>query len=161
MSRPAFAPIPRRIPPLEWRRPFLVWTPVAIVLAIGWPPLLLRGQPGLFELALIAGALTMALSVLSLGMAWALGRPPRSRRAVIRNILVSGAIVALTAPFVLFNLFSAVPTADGAPRQLGLDTGALYAMAPLALMLGVPIALFSAVVFSVVALVKPGPEAPP
>ena len=30
-------PIPQRIPPLTWRKPAFLWTPIALALAIGWP----------------------------------------------------------------------------------------------------------------------------
>lgn len=153
-------PIPMRIPPLSWRRPFFVWTPVAIALAIGWPALMLQGQDGLFEASLVAGAVGLALTLMSLGGAWALGRPPRSRRSVIRHMLWCGGIAALATPFVLTSLLGSVAELErGAGAVNGLPGSTAYALQPLAMMIGLPVALFSGVVFSCVALVKqPGPQ---
>ncbi|HVY84264.1 MAG TPA: hypothetical protein VG943_03965 [Caulobacterales bacterium] len=146
---PTLPPIPQRIHPLSWRRPFFVWTPVAVLLALGWPALLVREQSGLLQLALIAGALGMAMSLIALGGAWALGRPPRTRTTVIRNVAWTGGVIAAAAPFLLVNVDAA--HAGGLARSTPL------AMAPLALLLGLPMSLFAGTVFAWVALVKPPP----
>ncbi|HVZ99393.1 MAG TPA: hypothetical protein VG841_03655 [Caulobacterales bacterium] len=122
---------------------------MAIVLALGWPALAFRDQHGMLQLALSAGALGMAVSVLALGGAWALRRPPRTRTTVIRNMAWTGAVVAAAAPFILVNLMNA--------HAAGLAGAAPLAMAPLALILGLPMSLFAGTVFAWVALVKPPP----
>jgi len=141
-----FAPVPRRIAPLAWRRPAALWTPVALALAVGWPAYALHEQTGFAALMFGAGAIGMTLSLAALGGAWALGRPPRTRKSVIRNITWTGAVIAAAAPFLLVNLPGA--HVDGLARETP------FAMAPLALLLGLPISLFAGVVFSLVALVK-------
>lgn len=159
--RSAPKPIPRRIPALAWRRPAFLWTPAALVLAIGWPALLLRDDGGLARAVLIAGAATFAVSLITLGAAWLLGRAPRGRGAVVAHILLAGALCALAAPFVLESLLNSL--ADGASTGPGLRASLPYALAPLALLLGLPITLFSALAFALVALVKPrrADDAPP
>ena len=144
-----FAPVPRRIAPLAWRRPALLWTPIAIALAVGWPTYALHEQTGFAALMLGSGATGMTLSLAALGGAWALGRPPRTRKTVIRNITWTGAVIAAAAPFLLVNLLAAGAVAKETP----------FAMAPLALILGLPISLYAGIVFSMVALVKQAPEA--
>ncbi|MES1198713.1 MAG: hypothetical protein ABUS48_01890 [Pseudomonadota bacterium] len=146
---PHFAPVPRRIAPLAWRRPAFLWTPIAVALAVGWPAYVLHEQNGFAALMLASGALGMALSLAALGGAWALGRPPRTRKTVVRNVTWTGAVIAAAAPFVLVNLL--------APGELAKETP--FAMAPLALILGLPISLFAGIVFSMVALVKQAPDA--
>ncbi|MES1199642.1 MAG: hypothetical protein ABUS48_06655 [Pseudomonadota bacterium] len=148
--QPRMPPIPRRIPPLSWRQPFFIWTPIAVVLALGWPAALLQDQDGFMALALTAGATGMAASVVALGGAWLLGRPPRTRASVIRNVAWTGAVIAAAAPFVLVNVMSKGPS--------GLHASTPLAVAPLALMLGLPMSLFAGTVFALVALVKPRPE---
>jgi hypothetical protein len=152
-ARPRAAPIPKRIPALAWRRPAFLWTPAALTLAIGWPALLLHDDVGLSRATLIAGAATFAISFLTLGGSWLLGRAPRTRRTVIVHILLAGAVCALAAPFVLESLLNSL--ADSTSAGPGLRPSLPYALAPLALLLGLPIALFSATAFAMVALVKP------
>ncbi len=98
---------------------------------------------------MLAAAIGTILALISIGAAWAMGRAPRARRNVIRHMVWSGAIVAVVAPFVLASLIGAANPNTG----LGAYS---FAMLPLAVMLGLPMALFSGVVFSMVALVKPG-----
>lgn len=145
-------PIPRRIPPLAWRQPVLVWTPVALALALGWPALLLREEPGLAQAALIGGAVVFAASFVSMGGAWLIGRAPRTRRDVMQHFLVTGIIAALGAPFVVTSLLDTVAQAQ--QSSTGLRAAAPYALTPLALLLGLPIAFFYGLAFAMVALVK-------
>ena len=152
-ARMQSTPIPRRIPPLAWRQPVLVWTPLALALALGWPALLLRQEPGLAQAALIGGAGVFAASFISMGGAWLVGRPPRTRRDVMQHFLVTGIVAALGAPFVLASLLDAVAQAQHG--STGLRAAAPYALTPLALLLGLPIAFFYGLAFAMVALVKP------
>lgn len=137
-------PIPQRIPPLQWRAPAYVWTPLALALAIGWPAALFYQEPVLQRAALIAGAVVFALALAALGVSWARGAPPRARRVVVLHVVLAGALTALAAPFALTRLLSAA----GAT----LTPAMALAMTPLALLLGLPIALVSAILFAWVAL---------
>ena len=154
-------PIPRRIPPLAWRQPVLLWTPVALLLGLGWPALALRESNALALTALIAGAIVFAASFITMGAAWIIGRAPRTRRDVIQHFLGAGLIVAIAAPFVLTSLLDAVAAAEH--TATGLRAATPYALAPLAVLLGLPIAFFYGLAFSFVALVKRRiePPAPP
>lgn len=155
---PASPPIRRRIPPLSWRRPALLWVPTALALALGWPLLTFGLDSPLTFVMLIAAAVAVALALASLGAAWALQRPPRTRRNVLEHFLVTGALVALATPFLTAALLDA---AAGAEQHLtGLRTSLPYALAPMALMLGLPVAFYLGVCFGFVALVPPQPHAP-
>jgi hypothetical protein len=147
--------IPQRIPPLTWRRPSLLWTPVALALAIGWPAALFYSEPGLQRLALITGAAVFALALISLGVSWALGRAPRARRIVVLHVVVAGAITALAAPFVLTELLAAVADYESAGAVANFTLAMSLALASLALVLGLPIALVSGILFAWVALARP------
>jgi hypothetical protein len=149
-------PVPRRIPPLTWRQPVLVWTPAAVVLALGWPAVMLQGEPALMQTALIGGAIVFAASFLTLFAAWMFGRAPRTRRDVMQHFLIAGFIVALAAPFVLTALLDSV--AQYHERVSGLRGATAFAITPLAILLGLPIAFFYGLAFSLVALVKPPHE---
>ncbi|WP_395645826.1 hypothetical protein [Terricaulis sp.] len=148
------APIPHRFPPLAWRRPASVWTPLALVVAIGGPALALEGG-GMQQAALVAGAAMFAIALLTLGAAWYFDKAPRTRREVIVHVIAAGFIVALATPFALTQLLGAVSKYehDGAAQSFTLSDAAT--MVPLALLLGLPIALLSAVAFALLALQKP------
>lgn len=145
-------PIPQRIPPLVWRRPAFIWTPVALALAIGWPLAVMRDDGALAYTIVIAGALVYAMALVSLGAAWAMGQPPRTRRDVVIHVLGAGVIASLAAPFVLTRLLGAVAETEGAGGAQAFDMGMSLSMTPLALVLGLPIALASGIVFSILAL---------
>jgi len=151
-------PIPQRIPPLTWRRPSVIWTPVALALAIGWPTALFYNAPNLQRLTLVAGAFVFALALLSLGVSWIMGRAPRTRRTVVMHVLAAGAIAALAAPFVLTRLLSAVADYEHAGAGANFTFAMSLSMAPLALVLGLPIALISGVVFAWTALSSKRPH---
>lgn len=150
--RPRLAPIPRRIPPLTWRQPVLLWTPIALALALGWPVLALMNEPGIARTIVITGATAFAIGLLSLGVTWALGRPPRTHHEVLTHLILAGAIAALGAPFVLERVLQTLHGDNDIPSTTAL------ALAPLALLIGLPVALFSGLLFSLVALVKRSPE---
>lgn len=149
-------PIPVRIPPLAWRQPVMVWTPAAVALGLGWPALALRESNAMAMTALITGAIVFAASFVTMGAAWLIGRAPRTRRDVIQHFIVTGLFVALAAPFVLASLLNAVAEAEH--TTTGLRAATPFALAPLAVLLGLPIAFFYGLAFSLVALVKPPAE---
>lgn len=148
-------PIPQRIPPLRWRRPSFIWTPIALAIAIGWPALVLSDQPSLQRVAVIAGAVVFTLALLTLGASWALGRAPRTRRVVVVHVLLAGAAAAFLAPFVLAEVL-AFAAAEAAGEKLSAAMS--MAMTPLALVLGLPAALVSGTLFAWLALSRPRGE---
>ena len=157
MRAPKIAPIPKRIPPLQWRRPAFVWTPLALALALGLPALAFNEESSLADLVLVAGALVFASAFVSLGVAWAIGRPPRTRREAMLHLIVPGVIVALSAPLVFESLVHIIATAQSdtpLPQATALPDAVALATAPLALLLGLPIVLFAALAFSLAAFTK-------
>lgn len=144
-------PIPQRIPPLQWRAPSFVWTPLALALAIGWPAALFYTEPALQRFALVAGMMVFALALITLGASWAMGRAPRTRRTVVLHVLGASALAALATPFALTELLA--DSAQGGAFSFGMSA----AMIPLALVLGLPMALISGLVFALVALQRRAP----
>ncbi len=148
-------PIPQRIPPLAWRRPAFLWTPLALTLAIGWPAGLFTRDSAIQRLALVVGAAAFAIALVSLGASWLIGRAPRARRVVVLHVVIAGALASLAAPFILSQILAALAAYQGA------GAGEIFAMAvsmaPLTLVLGLPIALVSGVVFAWVALARRRP----
>lgn len=142
-------PIPQRIPPLTWRKPAWLWSPLALALALGAAYALFYQDGSVARAVLAAGALTFALALATLSAGWALGHPPRTHRIVVLHVLAAAVIVALAAPWG----FSALQ-AKGAGADLAL------ALAPLAALLGLPLALISGLIFSLTALTRPRPEKP-
>lgn len=149
----AAPPVPERIPPLSWRKPAWAWTPLALTLAVGWPALLFYDDPGPRQLALAALFIVFALALVSLGAAWAIGQPPKTRRTVILHVVIAGALASLAAPFVLTRLVAVLAARD----PFGFDIA--LAMTPLALVLGLPGTLLSGIVFGWIALARPRPVA--
>jgi hypothetical protein len=146
-------PIPQRIPPLEWRAPSFIWTPLALALAIGWPATLVPGEPALQRLVLAAGGLVFALALVTLGASWALGRAPRARRTVVLHVLAAGALAAIFAPFALTQMLAVSAQASAGEATFILS----LAMTPLALIIGLPVALVSGLVFALVAMTRRAP----
>jgi hypothetical protein len=142
-------PIPQRIPPLTWRQPAFLWTPLALALAIGWPVALFYDDRGPQRVAIAALLIIFALALVSLGASWALGRAPRTRRIVVLHVVSAGVITVLAAPFVLTWLLGAV-AGNGASESFSLAMS--LATTPLVLMLGLPVILVSGIVFSWTAL---------
>lgn len=145
-------PIPQRIPPLRWRRPAFIWTPVALALAIGWPAALFYDDAGPQRLAVATLFLVFALALASLGASWLIRQPPKSRRIAVLHVVIAGFVAALIAPFVLTGLLAAL-----ARPVAGTDEPLALALAttPLVLMLGLPVVLVSGIVFAWVALERP------
>lgn len=141
----ARAPIPQRIPPLMWRRPAFLWTPVALALAIGAPTAVFYDDPGVQRAMFLAGVSVFTAALLILGVAWAVGRAPRTRRDVVACVVTVGALAAFAAPFAMTELLAAI-----APERPSLAMA--MAMTPLALLIGLPSALLAGVVFAWTAL---------
>jgi hypothetical protein len=144
-------PIPRRFAPLIWRRPALLWTPLALALAIGWPAGLFFLDGGLRQFALAVGAGVFTLALSTLGASWMLAAAPRARRVVVAHVVIAAALTALAAPFVLAATLSVFPNFTPAMA---------LALAPLALMLALPTAFVSGVAFAWIALAAPRPTTP-
>jgi len=148
-------PIPQLIPPLEWRKPVFIWTPIALALAIGGPAALFANDVALQRLTLVAGAVVFALALLTLGASWAFGRAPRTRRVVVLHVLFAGVLAALVAPFVLTELLALLA---GGERAGNFSASMSMALTPLALVLGLPMAFISGTVFAWTALSRPRHE---
>lgn len=151
-------PIPQRIAPLIWRKPAFLWTPLALALAIGGPVAVFYNEPSLQRLAAVAGAAVFALALTTLGIGWAMGRAPRVRRIVVMHVLVAGAIVALVAPFVLIELLALVADTERSGAGDGFTFAMSLAMAPLALVIGLPASLAAGIIFAWVALKRGDPS---
>jgi len=145
-------PIPQRIPPLTWRKPAFIWTPIALALAIGWPAALFYEEIGPQRLAIAALFVVFAVALITLGASWIMGRPPKSRRIVVLHVVVAGAIAALIAPFVLTWLLALVADSpqEGAAEHFSLAMS--LATTPLVVMLGLPVVLVSGIAFAWIAL---------
>jgi hypothetical protein len=142
-------PIPQRIPALTWRKPALLWTPIALALAISWPLALFYGNPGTQRLAVTALFAVFGLSLITLGARWAMGKPPKLRSIVVSHIVLVSLIVALLSPFALSGLLGE----SGGGEQLTLSMS--LSVLPLILLIGLPIALVSGVLFAWTALTRP------
>lgn len=148
-------PIPQRIPPLTWRKPAWLWSPLALALALGAVYALFYQDGSVARAVLAAGAVVFVLALATLSAGWALGHPPRAHRIVVLHVLAASVIVALAAPWGFSALLAAeVKQAKGAGADLAL------ALAPLAVLLGLPLALISGLIFSLTALTRPRPEKP-
>jgi len=144
--------IPQRIPPLSWRKPAFLWTPIALAAAVGWPAALFYNNSGPQRLALIVGAIVFALALVSLGVSWASGQAPRSRRTVVLHVVLAGALVTLIAPFVLTQLLAMVASSQEAASAGSFTLAMSLTMVPLALVVGLPVMLVSGIIFSWLAL---------
>ena len=154
-------PIPQRIPPLAWRRPAFIWTPLALALAIGGPAGLFYRDGALQQMALMAGAGVFAVALVTLGVSWAIGRAPRARRIVVAHVVVAGALASLSAPFILTELLRAVADYEHAGAGGNFTLAMSLAMVPLTLVLKLPVALVSGIVFAWTALTLRQPPAEP
>ncbi len=153
--------VPELIPPLKWRGPAIIWTPLALALAIGWPALLLSSDGTMARGVGAAGVLTFVLGLATLGVAWARGKPPYTHRDVIVHLVVAGALVSLAAPFAMVWLIEAAAAQrNPGAEEVQLPMSASFSMIPLTLLVGLPTTFISAFIFAIVALVKP-PRAKP
>ena len=156
----AAPPIPQRIPPLAWRQPAFLWTPLALAVAIGWPAALFFNDYSLQQLVVVAGAVVFALALISLGAAWALRRPPRTRRTVVMHVVVAGAAASCVVPFILTQLLGAVANYSHSGAGANFTLPMAMTMLPLAIVLGLPIALVSGIAFTWIALKRQSPDEP-
>lgn len=145
-------PIPQRIPPLTWRKPAFLWTPIALALAIGWPAALFYQEPSPQRFAIASLFIVFAIALISLGASWIVGRPPKTRRVAVLHVVTAGAIAALLAPFVLTWLLSLVAEYEheGAAEHFSLAMS--FATTPLVVMMGLPVVLISGILFAWIAL---------
>ncbi|MGE0741242.1 MAG: hypothetical protein AB7O98_07855 [Hyphomonadaceae bacterium] len=143
-------PIPQRIPPLRWRGPAFLWTPLGIALAIAAPAGVFFDDPGLQRVLLAGGVVVFTIAMITLGVAWALGGAPKARRQVVAHIMTAGVLTSLAVPFLLPDL---VATAGHAPERLSLAMTLMTT--PLALVIGLPMSLLAALIFAWIALVQP------
>jgi hypothetical protein len=141
-------PIPQRIPALAWRAPSLLWTPVSLALAIGLPWGLCYFDPSLRRFELVAIMAAFALALLWFALSWVRGRPPKARRFVVEAVVWASALSAILAPLVIAS-------------SLSLDLETAWPLAALMLMLALPVALASGLVFAWLALHAPTDEHPP
>lgn len=153
-------PIPQRMPPLTWRQPAVLWTPLALAVAIGWPAALFYNDAGLQQLVVIAGAGVFAFALITLGASWMVRRPPRTRRTAVMHVIIAGVLACLIAPFVLTQLLSVVADYSRAGAGANFSLSMAMAMLPLALVLGLPVALVSAIAFAWIALKRQPPPEP-
>jgi hypothetical protein len=126
----AGAPIPQRFPALTWRKPAVLWAPAALILALGWPAWALMDEPGMLRFTVLAGAAALVVALISFGIFLALGKPPRTRRAVMHHVLLGGLVAALLSPFFLQSGLEALATQSG-QTAAPLPHGAALALAPL------------------------------
>jgi hypothetical protein len=152
-SKHPLDPTPR-FPPLAWRHPVWAWGPLALLLAAGWPILLLRTGPGLGFLIGLGVAGTAALALATVRLMELAGRPPRARRDIVALFLGFGAPIAAGGPF-------AAAFFSGALGTSGYDEAGAAALWPLGVILGVPIALFAGLIVCAVVFVKPPSAASP
>jgi hypothetical protein len=143
-------PIPERIPPLTWRRPAILWTPVALALAIGWPAALFYDDLGPQRLTIATLFVVFALALVTLGASWMMGRAPKARRIVVLHVVTAGVIAALVAPFVLTWALEAVADYRNAGDHFSPSMS--MAMTPLVVVLGLPVVLVSGILFAWIAL---------
>ena len=134
-----------RLPPLVWRKPGFFWGPLAFIIGLGAPAAALSAEGGFAIMAIVTVGAGMLSSLLSLAIAAASGRQPRSRREVMIHVLWLGALSALTAPIVFLMLVNAIDHGAGLSAGLGL------ALWPLALSIGLPLALFGGLTLAYVA----------
>ena len=147
-------PIPERIPPLAWRKPAFLWTPLALAVAIGWPAAVFYDEPAMQRTALIVGGAAFAIALTTLGASWLIGRAPKARRIVVLHVVLAGAAASLCAPFVLTETLALASGGERADASLAMAAAA----APLALVLGLPMALVSGLLFAWLALGPPQQE---
>ncbi|MCX7356996.1 MAG: hypothetical protein NT015_02425 [Alphaproteobacteria bacterium] len=150
-------PIPQRIPPLSWRKPAFLWTPIALALSIGWPAGLFYENPGPQRLAIVSLLIVFALALVTLGASWAMGRPPKSRRIVVLHVVTVGVFAALLAPFALTFLLATVAEGEHSGATEHFSMAMSFATTPLVVMLGLPVVLVSGIVFAWTALKRSPP----
>lgn len=151
-------PIPQRISPLIWRKPAFLWTPAALALAIGWPAALFYDELGPQRLIIATLFIVFAITLITLGVSWITGRPPKTRRIVLLHVVSAGVAAALLAPFVLTQLLAVVADNEHAGAAENFSLAMSFATTPLVIMLGLPVVLVSGIAFAWIALKRPPPR---
>lgn len=137
--------------PLLWRKPVFLWVSLAITFGLGAPGLILRQEGGFAQLVLLTGAIGFLSALISLAAAGAMGRPPSSRREVMVHALWLGILAALAAPIVFQALLRAMEGIEAPDGPVGLSVMLPFALWPLSLFVGLPMALFYGLVLSFIA----------
>lgn len=162
MSEPNHAainidPAPR-FPPLRWRKQPTAWVIGATALSL--TPIMLLGVSFGLGLAIALGmVLTTAVGLMTARWAQSLGHPPRARREIVVPCLLIGGVFSICAP-TLVSIFSGASGTRGYSEDIA---GSLW---PVALMVGLPMALVCGLVTSLLVFEKPPardplPSAPP
>jgi hypothetical protein len=135
-----------------------LWTPLGLGVAISWPTALFYNDAGLQHLSIIVSAAVFAFALVTLGVSWGLGAAPRTRRTVILHVLAAGLIAALIGPLALAQLLASLADDQktGVAANFSLPMSA--AITPLALIVGLPVALISGSLFAWIALKRPKPD---
>ena len=154
-----------RAPPLTWRKPAFVWLPVALILGVGWPYLLLRNEGGVALMAALGAGCVGIASAAALLIAQRTGVPPRTRRIALTPFLSFGLIAAFVLPLlfaILLAILNAVERAhaDVTLKHAGLGVDMVLALWPLGVMIGLPYALFVGLCVVLVAMKQHPAPAP-
>ena len=93
-----------------------------------------------------------ALALVTLGVSWAMGRAPKSRRIIVLHVVLAGTVAALAAPFVLTWLLATVANNENEGAAEHFSFAMSVATTPLVVMIGLPVVLVSGIVFAWTAL---------
>lgn len=140
-----------RVPPLIWRRPGFLWGPVALAIALGAPALVFFQDGGFAQMVVVAAAVGLIAALVSLAIASAAGRPPRSRREIVLHALWLSLLSALLAPVAFQALLTAMEGIEAPSGPVGLDLMLPLALWPLAILIGLPTALFGGLTLGYIA----------
>ncbi len=151
-------PAEAREPPLVWRRPAPLWTLLALAIGLGLPWAILSGEGGFAQMALLVAGIGFFSALISLAVAGAMGRAPRSRREVTIHVLWLGALTALAAPILFQMLLHAMEGIEAPDGPNGLSGMLPFALWPLALFMGLPLALFTGLTLSFIAFKRGAPD---
>jgi hypothetical protein len=152
---------PPREPLLVWRKPAPLWAIAALALALGPPALVLVGEGGMAQMTLIASALGLLAALSALAFAGALGTALRTRRDIVSFVVRFGLATALITPIAFQLLLHAMEGIEGASGPVGLPFFLPLALWPLAVMVGLPIALLGGLALAFVAFEPEREPEPP
>jgi len=142
---------PPREPLLVWRKPAPLWAAAALVLALGPPAAVLHREGGMAQMTLIAATLGLLGALSALAFAGAVGSAPRTRRDIVALVIWFGLGAALLAPIAFQALLQAMEGVEGVAGPVGLPALLPIALWPLALIVGLPIALLGGLSLAFVA----------
>lgn len=113
------------------------------------------------QLTLIAATLANGAALLSLMFSTAIGRMPRSRREVMLHVMWLGVFAALATPLMFQILLTAMEGIEAPDGPIGLSSFLPFALTPLSMFVGLPIALLGGLSLSYLAFQRaPAVEAP-